>query len=55
MKSKKMNKVPVGAYVVLLIWTMLCVFPLYWMFTFSLKENAEIFGENAAKLLGIQL
>ena len=50
MKSKKLNKVPVGAYVVLLIWTVLCVFPLYWMFTFSLKENAEIFGENVLGL-----
>ena len=50
MKSKKINKVPVGAYVVLLIWTVLCVFPLYWMFTFSLKENAEIFGENVLGL-----
>ena len=50
MKSKKINKVPVGSYVVLLIWTVLCVFPLYWMFTFSLKENAEIFGENVLGL-----
>ncbi|WP_044974230.1 carbohydrate ABC transporter permease [Ruminococcus sp. HUN007] len=50
MKSKKLNKVPVGTYVVLLLWTVLCVFPLYWMFTFSLKENSEIFGENVLGL-----
>lgn len=30
----------------LLIWTFIQVFPVYWMFTFSLKSNDEIFGSN---------
>lgn len=33
-------------YFILLFWTLVNIFPLYWMFTFSLKENSEIFGEN---------
>lgn len=33
-------------YSFLIIWTLVNLFPLYWMFTFSLKENSEIFGEN---------
>ena len=37
-------------YAVLILWTIICVFPLYWMFTFSLKENSEIFGENVLGL-----
>lgn len=37
-------------YTVLIIWTMVNLFPLYWMLTFSLKENAEIFGENVIGL-----
>ena len=33
-------------YIILIIWLLLCIFPVYWMLTFSLKDNAEIFGEN---------
>jgi len=33
-------------YLVLLFWTVVSLFPIYWMFTFSLKNNKEIFGEN---------
>ncbi len=33
-------------YLLLLIWTGINLFPIYWMFTFSLKTNPEIFGEN---------
>jgi len=33
-------------YVVLGIWTIVNLFPIYWMFTFSLKGNDEIFGGN---------
>lgn len=33
-------------YVVLGIWTVINLFPIYWMFTFSLKGNDEIFGGN---------
>ena len=33
-------------YILLSIWTLVNLFPLYWMFTFSLKTNKEIFGDN---------
>lgn len=33
-------------YILLCGWAMLNLFPVYWMFTFSLKSNKEIFGEN---------
>ena len=51
MKNKNLKKKkPVLTYEVLILWTIICVFPLYWMFTFSLKENSEIFGENVLGL-----
>ena len=34
----------------LIVWALINLFPVYWMFTFSLKDNAEIFGENVAGL-----
>ena len=37
-------------YVLLIVWFIINIFPLYWMFTFSLKSNAEIFGENVIGL-----
>jgi raffinose/stachyose/melibiose transport system permease protein len=33
-------------YVLLILWTIASLFPIYWMLTFSLKSNAEIFGGN---------
>ena len=33
-------------YIILIIWALTCIFPVYWMITFSLKNNAEIFGAN---------
>lgn len=33
-------------YVLLVIWSIINLFPIYFMFTFSLKGNDEIFGEN---------
>ncbi len=36
--------------VFLIMWLVLCLFPLYWLFTFSLKDNAEIFGGNVLGL-----
>ena len=33
-------------YILLSLWTLVNLFPLYWMFTFSLKTNKEIFGDN---------
>ena len=40
----------VGVYIFLGIWTLINLFPVYWMFTFSLKSNVEIFGVNVAGL-----
>ncbi|AGF58619.1 raffinose/stachyose/melibiose transport system permease protein [Clostridium saccharoperbutylacetonicum] len=33
-------------YIVLIIWAVIQIFPLYWLITFSLKNNSEIFGGN---------
>ena len=33
-------------YILLSLWALVNLFPLYWMFTFSLKTNKEIFGDN---------
>ena len=33
-------------YIGLIFWMLVNLFPVYWMFTFSLKSNKEIFGEN---------
>lgn len=44
---KKTNPVVnVIIYIGLIFWLFINLFPLYWMFTFSLKNNEEIFGEN---------
>ena len=37
-------------YIILILWTVISLFPVYWMLTFSLKTNAEIFGENVVGL-----
>ena len=37
-------------YIGLVLWALINLFPVYWMFTFSLKDNAEIFGENVIGL-----
>lgn len=47
-KSSKLSKVLV--YIGLLFWTFINLFPVYWMFTFSLKNNEEIFGANVVGL-----
>lgn len=39
-----------GVYAVLIFWAFVSLFPVYWMLTFSLKNNAEIFGENVIGL-----
>ncbi|MDR2476253.1 MAG: carbohydrate ABC transporter permease [Treponema sp.] len=33
-------------YTILILWAVISLFPLYWMITFSLKSNSEIFGGN---------
>ncbi len=42
--------VEILSYIGLGLWALINLFPVYWMFTFSLKNNAEIFGENVAGL-----
>ena len=47
------NKITVRSaliFFVLVLWALICLFPVYWMFTFSLKDNAEIFGQNVIGL-----
>ena len=43
------NKITISKvviYMILILWTLICIFPVYWMLTFSLKDNTEIFGAN---------
>ena len=40
----------VGTYVGLIFWMLINLFPVYWMFTFSLKNNEQIFGSNVVGL-----
>lgn len=40
----------IGVYVILILWAAISIFPVYWMLTFSLKTNLEIFGENVIGL-----
>lgn len=47
-KSNNAGKILV--YFFLILWTFINLFPIYWMFTFSLKNNKEIFGENVVGL-----
>lgn len=44
-KAGKITKETI-IYIFLTLWALLNLFPIYWMFTFSLKSNSEIFGEN---------
>lgn len=37
-------------FIILSFWTVVQLFPLYWMLTFSLKNNGEIFGDNVIGL-----
>ena len=44
---------PVGKiimYIFLVFWALVNIFPIYFMFTFSLKSNEEIFGANVIGL-----
>jgi len=48
---KLTDKIPrILIYIGLVFWAVINLFPVYWMFTFSLKNNDEIFGENVAGL-----
>ena len=47
------NKITVRSaliFTVLVIWALISLFPVYWMFTFSLKTTEEIFGQNVIGL-----
>lgn len=45
-RKKKLTLSQIIIYGILSIWALIQIFPLYWMLTFSLKENKEIFGDN---------
>ena len=47
-KQRDWRKIVV--YAILIFWALVSLFPVYWMLTFSLKTNAEIFGENVVGL-----
>ena len=46
--KRSLNKTVI--YIILILWALISIFPVYWMLTFSLKTKAEIFGENVAGL-----
>lgn len=48
MKKEKIKKYII--FIMLLIIALTQLFPLYWLITFSLKSNIEIFGENVIGL-----
>ncbi|MDU6264506.1 MAG: carbohydrate ABC transporter permease [Anaerocolumna aminovalerica] len=46
METKKIKIGSIIITIILVLWAVIQLFPLYWMFTFSLKDNSEIFGAN---------
>jgi raffinose/stachyose/melibiose transport system permease protein len=53
MNQKSKAKITPGSVIltiVLGLWSLIQIFPLYWMLTFSLKSNPEIFGGNVIGL-----
>ena len=48
--GNKLSVSKVLIYTALIIWALLSLFPVYWMLTFSLKDNAEMFGANVVGL-----
>ncbi len=49
-QNKKIKGKETWVYIIFIIWAIINLFPVYWMFTFSLKSNDEIFGANVAGL-----
>jgi len=47
-RKDKISKIIV--FGILILWALINLFPIYWMFTFSLKSNEEIFGKNVVGL-----
>ena len=52
MKTKRFSVGQLLIQLFLVIWTVACLFPLYWLFSFSLKDTSEIFGGNVVGLPG---
>ncbi len=50
MKRKTITPKKVILHIFLLFYAVIQIFPLYWLFTFSLKDNNEIFGGNVIGL-----
>ncbi len=48
--KKKLSPGTVLKQAFLILWLLVCLFPLYWMFTMSLKDTNEIFGGNVVGL-----
>lgn len=46
MEIKKFKLSSTIITIILVFWAIIQLFPLYWMLTFSLKDNSEIFGKN---------
>ena len=44
--TKKFSVGKVFSQIFLVFWLLLCLFPLYWLFCFSLKDTQEIFSGN---------
>ncbi len=49
-RYKEIKAKEIGVYIVFGVWAIINLFPVYWLFTFSLKSNDEIFGKNVAGL-----
>ena len=49
-EGRKIKAADILVYAGLILWALISIFPVYWMITFSLKNNAEIFGENVVGL-----
>lgn len=50
MKTKTIRPGRIFSGIVLVFWTIVSIFPLYWMFIFSLKNNDEIYSGNPLAL-----
>ncbi|MCQ2538582.1 MAG: carbohydrate ABC transporter permease [Lachnospiraceae bacterium] len=47
---RKFGPKELAIYIGLVLWAVINLFPVYWLFTFSLKSNDEILGDNIAGL-----
>ncbi len=50
LQTKNIKKNSKLLFVILIIIAVIQIFPLYWLITYSLKSNAEIFGDNVIGL-----